>query len=660
MECLTNQRNDLQIQTRDMAQELHLAKDRADQLAKRENDLKSQLQEKSEEARRRSEERNTFNIENINLKTKLTMLEASQNQLHTQVTKQRETIDTLRRRMEIQAADSQKSIDTTEVSKNEEMSRMTKEMNEVFKAMEQARYAEAEVGKICSGLKVERNSLLEKVSSLQATVDAQIARLKDQASSANEQIVELDKAHAAIIADRDLKLVNKDAVLKQSEARIRLLEDEHEAKIEADRKVAESKLLELEKHYKAKLETAAAQAWFPKQEASQLSIVRETPPPTSQDILSRSHVGQQRRKIVRQNASVLVLNDTGRQQAMVSQNTAEADPDHRPQVEDGDTEKNLFDEDADIRELFPNFDSGDIVQAEGSTYETQDLSRGPYLQMDVSNDVASTSTELTEVDSDALTQLETDVRMQSLKRNDGHDDSLSKRKQGHAGKMACPSLSPSRLSQPQDRPRSRANTASRMMPPPAIHNDIEQCQPSDRTASRMGSGSATMVHLALTEHDSSSSSRCIQALPAAKKTKHSCAESLVQNGISQRKRDSSSSSSEQETPSKKARVSSTPRLKLFSPSHHDDSASAAAGPSTVNTHRKDRQGHAQISTVNRTPRSARQALDGSAWELRSSVPSGGIRGDHGRSLSSAHSQVPASTPASSGRSLRSKGESILV
>ncbi|KAF2026580.1 hypothetical protein EK21DRAFT_115636 [Setomelanomma holmii] len=313
----------------------------------------------------------------------------------------------------------------------------------------------------------QRNTFLAERNTLRS----QNAELRAAQEATNNQLLRMEEEHGQKIREYEESIdalrrqsENSDVALKEAEARIRRENAEHQRKLEFDRKEFEAKLEEVVAEFaNNKSETRNGSGPQP-------SVLQPLVTPNISHNLHNILAGSHKKKVNRNNSSVLSIEGPSAMRA-VEELTADIGNDDN-ELED---DQQLFDENAPEVDRTQNLrdDAGCSIReaAVGAVDETQEIHVFP-VQRPKSPKDSSEGSSLSEVDNDELELLEEQARVPSSSELRGRRSGYFDEHSSQARVAETPPRQPtifypdSHSSQSRDRPRSRANTASRMMPPP--------------------------------------------------------------------------------------------------------------------------------------------------------------------------------------------------
>lgn len=295
-----------------------------------------------------------------------------------------------------------------------------------------------------------------------------------------------DLNHCAEIQQWDSRLTKAETVLQHAHTEKRRLEDEHKENLRSHREYAEKRLKEVTDEYERKIHDIKMQFAIQEQQSSRDVAPEKGLLQALQITQSTSH----RKKVVRQNHSTLErieplvtrANDTEPNLGTVQvQDSLQQDEEPYISLDE------LFQSDLESGHGIDGGESAVLGSVLEIVPETPAKERyGMLFEVAQRTDHGSPgSSELSTVDSEEMTQLQEEAQRPPTPFLRGHDRSPSKLR---------PELE---LGASFDRPKSQANTASRMMPPPdnvtprshkllQVSHDRSKSNPIDATNESMG------------------------------------------------------------------------------------------------------------------------------------------------------------------------------
>lgn len=622
------------------------------QTASQVTELNNRLQHKTDALQRKTQDCAALQRQNVDLSTKTAALQNSCDTLHAQLSQHHSVMDTMREKADRQLSEVQKNAIDAQQSAQAQNLRLEEEKQACVSKLEQAQSEETRIKEVHAMLLAERDSLVQQTHQLRSSIDAKDAELSDCKKDAAEETRNLTEGHIAEIADWTQRLLRSETALKESKANMRCMQDQHRAKIESDRRIVESNLYEIEEQYRVKLRDAEVQGRSDQQQTSQSSIVHETPPQSLHNNEVAKTIGQHRKKVNRENRPVLGLSGGTTSQPVATS---------KLQLTHHQREPSEFDESAleggfNFQDFFDEPDASIQQPATEYVAETQDLEAFSQLQDRASNVQKTSSTNLTDVDTDELTQMGPAVQRAStpMLYGPGHMSSKLGTMPGAGTEISKPTGS-------HDRPRSQANTASRMMPPPpAVSQDSEQRLRGHGPAS--GSVFHRPAHDRSERESESSGAQTPDSMHvSAWQQGHAYGPSNLpheqSHGI-RHKRKNSSSPFDQETPSKKPQGSSSSRPRN-APSSTNDLLSDISRPMAAGS--RSRMGMApKVSPSVASGSNTRNGTSGvRARKAQQSSSSLAPYNSHSQQTPSSRGRNTGATPRNSTRVTRSKGRSIL-
>jgi hypothetical protein len=435
--------------------------------------LKERLQKKAEELQSKVEDYTELERAVAQLESRHTDLKLLCEQQQAEITEHPSEIDSLRSELQ-----SENSLDKE--SAQAAVQRARKEKEEVEAKLEEAETEKSRLSNIETTLTNELEDL-----------GFQNAELRSAKESSEAQVVQIREEKAKEIRryEEDLDTLRREqersnAALKEAEARIRRQDAEYHKKIEFDREKYTARVQSLVEELE---EAKAAASSNQRQQTSQSSVEQQTLSGSLQNIHAEKH----RKKVDRE--APLVPNAASTSGTHVDRNTQ-----HSVVAQRQDTRKhnrgpahdsNLFDErssNSDLEKLTDDHSQSILEAPAEQIDDTLDISHIVFSNDDFEERVghkplkgsqnrlsdATDHSPLSRIPTDELEQLGQDVqksRRISTPASCPRSSGSVKQKSSQDRVVETPTRSDSRslsLSESQDRPRSQANTASRMMPPP--------------------------------------------------------------------------------------------------------------------------------------------------------------------------------------------------
>ncbi|KAL6709895.1 hypothetical protein ACN47E_000680 [Coniothyrium glycines] len=521
-------------------------------------DLNDRMERNADELTRKTQDHIALSRRCVDLNSEITNVKESRDELQHVVEKLRIENGNLRQEVDSGVADAKQQVDSTKKQAQDQVNRLEEEKEDMLRQLGQARDSQDNLKRDYDTLLVERANLHTEVLKARGTNEVIKTERTRIEHDYREKLRDMTNKHRSELADSDERLTQTTAALKESEARNHRLKDEYQHKIQADVKLAEAKLAEVEQLYQKKLTEAVYQA-TQQQEISRSTVVRETPPRSLHDESSMLAVGRQRKKVVRQNQSVLIMGSQDPRSANVFEQ-------HQGSVKDSvhreisNSDKNLFEEDINLDD-FLEFDEPVGPPEPELIPETQEPDHLPQIHGEYSNILDSSSTDLTSITSDELIELEgnnqpqvTSIQRESQDNLSTRDPTIGKH-EASAESYKLPITQEDRSFCNAPRPRSQANTASRMMPPPSLNISTHENRNPDQGLERNSRRGKSLGRRGRDDEDANGSPPGA-ANPVNLGSRHSLAQpgsSAQLEKSSRRKRRDSSSSMEQDTPSKRPR-----------------------------------------------------------------------------------------------------------
>ncbi|KAF1829285.1 hypothetical protein BDW02DRAFT_561435 [Decorospora gaudefroyi] len=644
--------------------------------------LKEQLRQQTEELESRTRAYAELERQCANANSRATDIQASNNQLQAQVSQQLSAIENMRQETDRHVSEAQQDAQSTIQLVRDKASILEQEKQNLLSGLEQARANEAKLNNALSTLSVDEENMRQQLAELRTARDAKDADIARIQADAAEQNRELAKDHSTEIYKWSRRLTQTDAALKEAEARSRLVEDQFQAKIAADRKLAEEQLLQVEHRYQAALQAAEKQINLSQGYASQSSVVEGKPRKALQNI----HSGDNRKKVNRQNHSV--LNIVGPLRARSTQ-ASEPSPLFRAevsQIEEPGHFPTLFEENARAENSLDEEDDLLLVGHRSDPIsETQDV-RGPSMLQEVFDEKLAqashydkerhdtSSTGFTSIASEELTQMHRDTQSMptTMLRGRDHSSSEEHSSQKMTGETLPQSdsisMAGSGSSDSHDRPRSQANTASRMMPPPdngshhvQSRNQIEGVGIKTFSRDRMidiagarlsSSGTSTPDFV----HPPSSASRQTYSKHDLRNSARDGSQQRTSRGIEQRQTEKRKCATERDTADKKQRTSSQSHSVVSSSSSRKNFPYTARSPDAGPRSNKQTGPAYSHKSSSAMSNSKNQASSSSSQTRTSAHPlsSSDLDSSRRRMPQSSQMQAVAATGRTSSRLTRSK------
>lgn len=438
------------------------------------NRLQLNVSEKEMFHRNLNERLSTANEQLVELKKELKGQHYEKTELQVQLSQQQSDMKVLRQETDDRISQSGRDAQNELQSSQDKIKALEGENQTLLSRLEKARVGEERAKEVETSLHAEKTCIQEELCNLHSVLEdknKEMTQIRKEAADENRKLIE---AHSNDVQDYRRRLAETNAILKEVEAKCMLLEAQYQNQIAEERKTAESKLLALEKECSNALQEAKDQS-TPSQSHS---IYDTTPSLFNAQSDQNIPITKPRKKVNRDNRSVIESTQerTGGLQ-FPSPVRAEVS---QAQFIDPDLFSALLDEFDGVQSDAIN---GSSIFNHGSNVVsgTQDLGDSTLSQMLFSESAVQatpqdnshrslSSTELTNIASDELTQMQREV--ESLSRPKVHRQgsnsnkpgkSLDTRKVNSIHMDRAPTKS-SHSSSSQERPRSRANTSSRMMP----------------------------------------------------------------------------------------------------------------------------------------------------------------------------------------------------
>ncbi|CAN9360182.1 unnamed protein product [Alternaria alternata] len=555
-------------------------------------DLQAQLQNTTEELHSKKRDCADLTRRSQEKTEKMSELQGLYSNLQAEVTQHQTTMQTMRRDADNEITKMRQDASNTFQLSSNQVSNLQEEKKSLSTRLEQAQMNEAK--------------LQHEVAELRAAKEADISRLQAKVDEKSQKLVE---QHRIEVDDWRRRMSQKDAALEEMEAKMRLAEDQHKTKIATDLEKAESNMRKLEEQYRDSLRVIREQGNLNQQVGSQVHAAR--------GILVESGETTQavkaRNKVSRQNHSMLEVSEE--QDSHSKKPLSVFHPmSSQSQLEDDDLFATQFKEQGGIDEI--SNESIDVHHEPRTATEshdaqnlsmTQDASKGDLLrapQQQLKHQVSSSS-DLSNMSTDELTAMEKSQPVstgmlagrdcdgfnsgnaspefsQTLEETQCVPSIVSRnynRDPFHRGTALADvgvalvadneSVADSQSFRSSGRPKSQANTASRMMPPHSNNSDYPRPSVEDYAVDLGASTRHTMYGSANLKLSSSNSrpsklssskqiySQCESRRSAPTGLQHSSSQNMKQEHTKKRK--SSIDQTERDSATKKQRSKSQPR-----------------------------------------------------------------------------------------------------
>ncbi|KAH9876689.1 hypothetical protein J1614_003821 [Plenodomus biglobosus] len=400
------------------------------------------LQKKTEELQSRVPDHAILEQQLVESANTISKLQASHNRLQAQVSEQPSAIESLRREADDRLTKAQERAQSAIEESRSNVFELQLEKQALASELEQIRSREQDFEKCEAKLILERDGLRRELAECRAAdsdKDTEILRLKAAATQEQRMLMDNHRRELEVFGHRQAQTV---IALKEAEASLRRQDDEYQAKIKYERQKAEDELSRIVAQYEFSLRSQGQQGPSQVQTPSPLGH-SDTPTRLKLNL----HAGPKRKKVSRQNNSTLSVSDSFNGQFIHGLNTDL----HRQSSDHSD---NLFETRTGAQNLSSQGDISQINAVQEGVPGDHDADHPTMFmenfreslnhtsQCELDPEKAS-STDLSLMHSDALDQLGREVFNRS--------DNISE--------------SGSRSSQSLERPKSQANTASRLMPP---------------------------------------------------------------------------------------------------------------------------------------------------------------------------------------------------
>lgn len=394
----------------------------------------------------------------------ISKLQVSHDRLQAQVSEHPSSIETLLREADDRLTKAQGRAQSAIEESRSDVSGLQLEKQALASELEQTRLREQVLEKCEAKLILERDSLrqqLEECRAADSEKDTEILRLKADATREQQMLMDNHREELEASGHRQAQTI---IALKEAEASLRRKDDEYQAKIKCERQKAEDELSRIVAQYEF--------SFHPKGQQSPSQV--QTPSPlghseTPTRLKLNLHAGPNRMKVSRQKNSTLNVSDSYNGQFLHGLNGDL----HR---HSSDRSDNLFETHTGAQN--PSSE-GNISQINAFQEEVPGNhdAEGPTMSMDNFHESLNhtsryelgpekaSSTDLSLMNSDVLDHLGREVDQKS---GSGYSKcGLNNKKHTNETFNRSDNISESgsRSSQSLERPKSQANTASRLMPP---------------------------------------------------------------------------------------------------------------------------------------------------------------------------------------------------
>ncbi|USP79560.1 uncharacterized protein yc1106_06834 [Curvularia clavata] len=401
--------------------------------------------------------------------------EAANNKLKAQISQQQSLMKVMSQEADERASRKQQEARSIAELARDKVSLLENETQTLLSELSKARENEHRMKRVEEALSAEKDRLHQEVRDMHSAIDTkdmEIAQIRTEFVNEHQKAIE---QYRNDVEECKRRLAETTTSLKEAEANTKLLEDHYQAKISADQQLAESKLLELETEYHNVLQLVKEQSspleWHgPHNKASNPCL---------------SHTGQKlsstkgQKRVERDNRSIIETSqeqDHRRELSILSHTEGS-----QAQSEDQDLFALFI---GDIDSSIQGQANGDLTANHGcnSIPTSQNLGASPFAQASLKERLVRTATiepqrqirsssGFSSMASDELAriqkELEPDMTSRLHSRNAGSqrlekpfDD--NKPEFSHTDNASVMS---SQSYQSQERPKSQANTSSRMFPP---------------------------------------------------------------------------------------------------------------------------------------------------------------------------------------------------
>ncbi|CAN9094140.1 unnamed protein product [Alternaria alternata] len=457
-------------------------------------DLQAQLQNTTEELHSKKRDCADLTRRSQEKTEKMSELQGLYSNLQAEVTQHQTTMQTMRRDADNEITKMRQDASNTFQLSSNQISNLQEEKKSLSTRLEQAQMNEAK--------------LQHEVAELRAAKEAEISRVQAKVDEKSRKLVE---QHRIEVDDWTRRMSQKDAALEEMEAKMRLAEDQHKTNIATDLEKAESNMRKLEEQYRDSLRVIREQGNLNQQVGSQVHAARGIlvgSGETTQAVKARN-------KVSRQNRSMLEVSEE--QDSHSKKPLSVFHPmSSQSQLEDDDLFATQFKEQGGIDEISnESIDVHHELRTATESHDaqnlsmTQDASKGDLLrapQQQLKHQVSSSS-DLSNMSTDELTVMEKSQPVSTGMLADRDRDEFNSgnaspkfsqtleetqcvpsivsrnynRDSFHRGTASADvgvalvadneSVSDSQSFRSSGRPKSQANTASRMMLPHGNNSD---------------------------------------------------------------------------------------------------------------------------------------------------------------------------------------------
>jgi hypothetical protein len=409
-------------------------------------DLKVQLQHKIDQLRAKEKDYDYLQLERKTDLEKLTELQGKQKDWQTEVSTNKREVETLRTEAHRTAAET-KRLRTTLEEAETLGSALKKETRRLQSECDQSRTLEKRIYDAEAAFAVERGELQREIMELQ------LAKDESNESARSAQKTAVDEIQRAADVSRS-QIENIRHQLKQAEAKNREMEAAHQRQIQYHRENMEARYRLLVKEVEH-----APQG---RQRAAQSVVALGTPAQTAQTAhLQQSLTEEENDDEIPPNERVFM--DLRSESPQSGQKEQDLYSFFDEEFQNGYESQQILDPDAEVVIETQEVDLPRLLSAQSSRSGEQGLRSNNCTRHCHSSDLSS-------ADSELMTQLEQAGHTQSptLRGRDQNDDRQYVYRKSR-GDMSTQSKDVFNLDSQspfsQDRPKSQANTASRMMPP---------------------------------------------------------------------------------------------------------------------------------------------------------------------------------------------------
>ncbi|KAE8824008.1 hypothetical protein PTNB85_08565 [Pyrenophora teres f. teres] len=458
--------------------------------------LREQLQQTTEKLHAKTGDLINLELHYADTTKKAAYLQDSHGRLQDQSYQQKSTLELVRREADGKIAKLRQDAQNTLQSSQSQLIALQKENHELLSRLQRTCNNEDKLKAEQKAYIDEEHRLQREMAELRAARNANLSQFRSDAATANKKLTEHHKRETE---DLSRRLSQAEAAMEKSESDARLSKDQYTAKIASDQKVAALKFLDLDTRYQERIkvleEALDARPSLDRDQEIQNGVMKKHIFGPNQDV----QASKNRRRVSRISESVLEMENRQDSQSVNPTPVVQVE-DSQPPDDDSSQFKSLFEDRTETRnflddepdlslvgqpEIVPKTQNFRVVPFSRSPEpvpETQDVGILSMSQHVFKERLArasqeekrrrdSSSVEFSSIASEDLIQMQKEAQPISQPMLRGRERSYPKHGSSpkYVSGVSAPSDSDSvaelRSSQSCDRPRSQANTASRMMPP---------------------------------------------------------------------------------------------------------------------------------------------------------------------------------------------------